>query len=116
MSSSSLARLRFEVFGKVQGVFFRKHTQQRAVELKLSGWVQNTDRKTVVGEALGGRPAVLLMQAWLSETGSPKSSILRCEAVMEDVDVEAVSLSSTFDIRRADGSIKTYPAKKKKGQ
>jgi len=40
----------FEVFGKVQGVFFRKHTQRRAQELGLAGWVANTAAKTVVGE------------------------------------------------------------------
>ena len=32
----------FEVFGKVQGVYFRKHTQAKARELGLTGWVQNT--------------------------------------------------------------------------
>jgi acylphosphatase len=30
------------VSGKVQGVFFRKHTKQKAMELKIHGWVKNT--------------------------------------------------------------------------
>ena len=32
----------FEVFGKVQGVFFRKYTQRQAVELGVRGWIMNT--------------------------------------------------------------------------
>jgi acylphosphatase len=31
------------VKGRVQGVFFRKHTQQKAYELNITGWVRNTD-------------------------------------------------------------------------
>jgi hypothetical protein len=33
----------FEVFGKVQGVFFRKHTKIAADRLHLVGWCENTD-------------------------------------------------------------------------
>lgn len=32
----------FEVFGKVQGVFFRKFTQNKANELKVRGFIQNS--------------------------------------------------------------------------
>jgi len=35
----------FEIFGKVQGVFFRKHTQQTASALGLRGHVQNTSNR-----------------------------------------------------------------------
>ena len=31
------------VKGRVQGVFFRKYTQQKANELHIAGWVKNTD-------------------------------------------------------------------------
>ena len=43
--------IRYEVFGKVQGVWFRKTTQEMADKLACFGWVQNTYRGTVVGEA-----------------------------------------------------------------
>ena len=43
--------IRYEVFGKVQGVWFRKTTQEMADKLACFGWVQNTIRGTVVGEA-----------------------------------------------------------------
>jgi acylphosphatase len=39
----------FEVQGKVQGVFFRVHTKQKADELRVLGWVENhADGKRVV--------------------------------------------------------------------
>ncbi|XP_033149984.1 acylphosphatase-2 [Drosophila busckii] len=39
----------FEVFGIVQGVFFRKHTQAKAKQLGLGGWCMNTREGTVKG-------------------------------------------------------------------
>lgn len=49
--------LRYEVRGRVQGVFFRWCTQNRAAKHpdvgnnQIVGWVQNTKRGTVIGEA-----------------------------------------------------------------
>lgn len=65
----------FEVFGKVQGVFFRKHTQRRASELGLKGWVMNTAQGTVVGQMQGNPTAIEDMKIWLQKIGSPKSKI-----------------------------------------
>ena len=48
-----MQRLEYEVFGKVQGVFFRKYTKKEADKLKLTGWVMNTEKGTVVGVADG---------------------------------------------------------------
>lgn len=33
----------FEIQGKVQGVFFRKHTKAKADTLGIVGWVANTE-------------------------------------------------------------------------
>lgn len=38
--SMRLGSISFEVHGRVQGVFFRKHTQKKAKELGLVGWVR----------------------------------------------------------------------------
>ena len=38
----ALVALEYEVFGKVQGVFFRKFTNEKAQSLGLRGWVKNT--------------------------------------------------------------------------
>ena len=87
----------FEVFGKVQGVFFRKYTQAKARELDLAGWCLNTDRKSVQGAACGEAAAVAQFSTWIATIGSPKSKIKRAEIV----DAEDVGeLPRPFEIRR----------------
>ncbi|XP_053330970.1 acylphosphatase-1 [Spea bombifrons] len=65
----------YEVFGKVQGVFFRKYTQAEGARLGLVGWVQNTDAGSVRGQLQGPGGRVQEMQDWLRNKGSPKSEI-----------------------------------------
>ena len=43
----------FEIHGRVQGVFFRKHTEATAKRLGLSGFCRNTEHGTVQGHAQG---------------------------------------------------------------
>ncbi|MEE6494216.1 hypothetical protein FKM82_017056 [Ascaphus truei] len=74
-----LISLDYEVFGKVQGVFFRKYTQAEGKRLGLVGWVQNTHSGTVKGQLQGERTSVRAMQVWLQNKGSPKSQIKRVE-------------------------------------
>lgn len=64
---------------QVQGVFFRAHTEKRAQELNLVGFVRNTERGTVVGVVQGSEPSMQKMEHWLRHTGSPHSRIDRCE-------------------------------------
>merc|ERR1712150_23061 len=79
----ALLSVEFEVFGKVQGVFFRKYTQKKAVELGLVGWVQNTNTGTVIGHVRGPAEKVKDMKSWLSTKGSPKSRIDKFESKNE---------------------------------
>ncbi|XP_063295062.1 acylphosphatase-1 [Pelobates fuscus] len=72
-----LISLDYEVFGKVQGVFFRKYTQAQGERLGLVGWVQNTDSGTVRGQLQGPSSKVREMQEWLQKKGSPKSKITK---------------------------------------
>ncbi|XP_068687889.1 acylphosphatase-1-like [Montipora capricornis] len=98
MAARTLLSVDFEVFGKVQGVFFRKNTKQTAAEHSIVGWVMNTKRKTVVGQLQGERANIRIMKKWLKETGSPKSRIDRCEFRNEKT---ITSLEfSTFTIRK----------------
>ncbi|KAK8403599.1 hypothetical protein O3P69_000565 [Scylla paramamosain] len=53
MASQRLLAVDFEVFGRVQGVFFRKYTKKKAVELGIRGWCKNTEEKTVTGQLEG---------------------------------------------------------------
>ncbi|XP_059947584.1 acylphosphatase-1-like [Mesoplodon densirostris] len=69
----TLISVDFEVFGKVQGDFFRKYTQAESKKLRLVGWLQNTDQGTVQGQLQGPTSKVHHMQEWLETRGSPKS-------------------------------------------
>ncbi|XP_022828010.1 acylphosphatase-2-like [Spodoptera litura] len=69
----------FEVFGRVQGVFFRKYTKEQAEKLGLRGWCKNTSTGTVLGRMQGPTDKVEAMMHWLKTTGSPSSKIEKCE-------------------------------------
>ncbi|XP_066249593.1 acylphosphatase-2 isoform X1 [Euwallacea similis] len=86
-SNERLRAVDFEVFGRVQGVFFRKvrfpiceycsciYTEKEAKKLGLKGWCLNTPNDTVKG-VLEGVPSKLEeMKKWLQKTGSPQSRI-----------------------------------------
>lgn len=51
-------RARGTLEGRVQGVWFRESTRQRAVELGLSGWVRNLPDGRVEAQFIGPRKAV----------------------------------------------------------
>lgn len=68
-----------QVYGRVQGVFFRKYTKDRARALGLAGWVRNTEAGTVSGQLQGDAKAVAAMKQWLCKTGSPQSHIEKCD-------------------------------------
>ncbi len=68
------------VHGLVQGVFFRHHTRLRAVELGLTGTVENLPDGTVRVVAQGPRPKIESLLAWLT-TGPPLATVDRVETV-----------------------------------
>jgi acylphosphatase len=89
----------FEVHGRVQGVFFRACTQEKAKSLGLVGWVMNTPRATVKGVLQGNdEEAMRTMKTWLSTQGSPASIIERCEFLNEK-EVEKLEYND-FEVRR----------------
>ncbi|OII73408.1 acylphosphatase [Cryptosporidium ubiquitum] len=73
-----MLRCEFEVFGKVQGVSFRKYTFLKANELDIFGWCKNTSSGTVIGELEGDEDSVLKMIDFLKKEGSPGSVINKC--------------------------------------
>ena len=80
----SIELVKFQVYGKVQGVFFRKYTQAEAQKLGVTGWCENTeDGEGVMGEIEGDRGAIFQMRNWLAKKGSPKSKIQKIEFSQE---------------------------------
>ncbi len=58
------ARARVIVRGRVQGVFFRAETRDRALSLGVSGWVSNAPDGTVEAVFEGPRERVESMVEW----------------------------------------------------
>ncbi|XP_019864627.1 acylphosphatase-2 [Aethina tumida] len=77
--SEPLVSVDFEVFGKVQGLYFTKYCKELCEELGLAGWVKNTKKGTIQGKIQGFRSRVEQMIIWLSNTGSPGCQIERCD-------------------------------------
>ncbi|WP_020650538.1 acylphosphatase [Solimonas variicoloris] len=65
---------RFRVRGRVQGVFFRQSTRERADALGLSGWVENRPDGSVEGLACGAAPALDALREWLQH-GPPRARV-----------------------------------------
>ncbi|XP_017031505.1 acylphosphatase-2 [Drosophila kikkawai] len=96
--SAQLFACNFEVFGRVQGVFFRKFTAQTANTLGIKGWCMNTKDGTVKGQLEGPLPQLNEMKHWLQTKGSPQSSITKAE-FSPAKEIDAYTFSS-FEIRR----------------
>jgi len=65
---------KFIIRGKVQGVYFRKYTQNQARTLGLAGWVRNRADGSVECLAQGSLEKLSLFEKWLW-TGSPASLV-----------------------------------------
>lgn len=76
-----MACVRCYVSGRVQGVFFRASTRERARSLGLAGEVSNLPDGRVVVTACGSQAALDALQQWLWEGPS--------QAVVSDVQCEA---------------------------
>ncbi|XP_038214175.1 acylphosphatase-2-like [Zerene cesonia] len=98
--SMALKSVDFEVFGRVQGVFFRKYTKEQAQKLGLKGWCMNTSHGTVQGQVQGPADKVESMMHWLKTTGSPSSKIDKAE-FRNEKEISEYTFQS-FDIRRDD--------------
>ncbi|GAB3826244.1 acylphosphatase [Pontibacter rugosus] len=78
MESNSKKRIAMRVYGKVQGVFFRATTQEKARALGLTGFVQNELGGTVYLEAEGDVKALSQLEQWAHE-GPSRASVEKVE-------------------------------------
>jgi len=76
--------LRFLVAGRVQGVFFRASTAQRARELGVTGMARNLDDGRVEVIASGDADALAAMHTWLHQ-GPPAARV----DIVERVEIPA---------------------------
>ena len=77
------SRKRIFVSGKVQGVFFRSSTRDKALELGISGWVRNLSDGRVEVVFEGKQESVEKMVEWCRR-GPPYAHVENVEVVPED--------------------------------
>jgi acylphosphatase len=76
-------RAHVHVSGRVQGVYYRATTRDRAREEGVDGWVRNLDDGRVEAVFEGPPTAVESMVEWCEE-GSPAASVADVDARHED--------------------------------
>jgi acylphosphatase len=76
--SSNYKHVSMKIFGKVQGVFFRASTQEKAEELGLTGFVQNEPDGTVYLEAEGNPETIKQLEAWAHQ-GPSRAKVEKVE-------------------------------------
>ena len=67
--------IRIKVEGRVQGVFFRQSTQEKANQLGIKGTVKNCDDDSVEIIATGTKEQLDKLVAWCRE-GPPKANVI----------------------------------------
>jgi acylphosphatase len=85
---------RIQVFGRVQGVFFRASTLRVATQLGITGWVKNESDGSVLISAEGEESQLLKLIAWCKQgpVGASVNNINYNEIKMEG--------HHTFEVRR----------------
>ncbi len=86
--------LRLVIKGKVQGVFFRKYTRDKAKALGLKGFVRNCDDGTVEVVAEGDEVPLHEFLHWCYQ-GSPRAEVETINT--EEIDYSGFKL---FEIKR----------------
>ena len=75
MTQTASRRVKLRVTGRVQGVYYRASTRDRARELGLVGWVRNTSDGAVEIEAQGPPEAVEALIEWCRR-GPPAARVI----------------------------------------
>jgi acylphosphatase len=76
----------YTIQGRVQGVFFRDSTRQKARELGVTGWVRNRPDGSVEAMARGDPAALTELERWLRGGGPPAARV--DDVTAEDVPEE----------------------------
>ena len=82
----SLKTISIKVSGKVQGVWFRNYTMDKAIKLGICGYVKNMIDESVYILATGTETQLQELIQWCY-TGSPKSRVEKVEANEEELQI-----------------------------
>ncbi len=74
----------YRVHGRVQGVFFRASTRDRARSAGAGGWVRNRPDGSVEVWLEGGEDAVEQVERWIREGGPRNARVERVEVDERD--------------------------------
>ncbi len=88
-------RVHVVISGRVQGVFFRASTAEKADELGLVGWVKNTPEGDVEAVFEGEEGAVAEMLAWCHR-GPALAKVVKVDATTEAFTGEFTKFSIRF--------------------
>ncbi|MCG7849430.1 MAG: acylphosphatase [ANME-2 cluster archaeon] len=79
----TVTRVHLLITGRVQGVYFRHHTMEKAVELELKGWVRNRmDGK--VEAVFEGDPAKVIEMIHWCQTGPTHANVTDVQEAWEE--------------------------------
>lgn len=88
-------RVRVVIEGRVQGVFFRYHTQEMAYRLGIKGWVKNRRDGRVEAVFEGEKDRVNQMIQWCHH-GPPEASVSGVRVNWEQYTGEFQDFSITY--------------------
>jgi acylphosphatase len=78
-ATQALRRVRLEISGRVQGVWFREATRIEAEHLGVRGWVRNCADGSVEAVFEGAPDAVREMEQWC-HTGPPAARVVEVKS------------------------------------
>jgi acylphosphatase len=84
------------VSGRVQGVFFRQNTLERAKTLGLKGWVRNTEDGKVEAVFEGEREKIEKILEWM-KVGPPLAKVEKVKIKYEDFKGEFEDFEIRYD-------------------
>lgn len=84
MTDPQLIKVHVFISGRVQGVFYRWHTVQKAKQLGISGWVRNRRDGRVEAVIVGPKEKINQMLIWFWQ-GSPLSQVKEVKVISEKI-------------------------------
>jgi acylphosphatase len=98
-----MKKLKAKIFGRVQGVYFRKTTQSTARDLGLLGWIQNLPDGSVELEAIGNENALKKLLSFCQK-GPELAEVERVDVEWDEASELDLKEFSEFKVKRS-GSV-----------